>query len=185
MNPLFEATREICGYIRQQGWEFCIIGGLAVQQWGEPRTTLDVDITLVVPWGDEEEVVDELLSRFTSRLSDAREFALARRVLLLTAFNGKDVDVTFGALPFELEMVSRAKMLEFAPGVEAPCCSAEDLFIMKVFAGRPRDIIDAQSIVARQQRLDHVYIVSQLEALSELKEDPEIIRTAKQILKIW
>jgi hypothetical protein len=39
-------------------WEFCLIGGLAVQRWGEMRTTLDVDITLLTGFGREEEFIN-------------------------------------------------------------------------------------------------------------------------------
>ena len=31
-------------FCQEQGWRFCIIGGLALQRWGEPRLTRDVDI---------------------------------------------------------------------------------------------------------------------------------------------
>lgn len=41
MNVLFEAAKEVCEFMAVRKWEFCIIGGLAVQRWGEPRTTLD------------------------------------------------------------------------------------------------------------------------------------------------
>src|SRR5438552_3575923 len=31
-------------FCQEQGWRFCIIGGLALQRWGEPRLTRDIDI---------------------------------------------------------------------------------------------------------------------------------------------
>ena len=36
-------------------------------------------------------------------------------------------------------MIERAVVREFGPGVALPCCTAEDLFVMKTFSGRPRD----------------------------------------------
>lgn len=68
-----------------RGWEFCVIGGLAVQRWGEPRTTLDADLTLFTGIGEEEQYATALLGRFSSRMTDALTFALSRRVLLLSA----------------------------------------------------------------------------------------------------
>jgi hypothetical protein len=35
------------------------------------------------------------------------------------------------------------KSAEFAPDIILPTCSAEDLFVMKAFASRPQDWIDA------------------------------------------
>jgi hypothetical protein len=59
----------------------CLIGGLAVQRWGEPRATQDVDLTLLAPLGEEKRSIDLLLRRYKGRDANAREFALARRVL--------------------------------------------------------------------------------------------------------
>ena len=183
MNCLTKAATEICRFMSDNSWEFCIIGGLALQRWGEPRTTMDVDITLVTGWGEEAPYVDALLDGFDSRMPDARTFALENRILLLRSTNGKDIDVALGALPFEHEMVRRAVPVEFAPGTMFPCCSAEDLFVMKAFAGRPRDWIDAESIVARQTTLDTSYIIEQLSALASAVDNVAFLQQAQEILK--
>ncbi|MDX9974350.1 MAG: hypothetical protein RBU21_15300 [FCB group bacterium] len=183
LNTLFEAAGEISAFMLERGWSFCVIGGLAVQQWGEPRTTLDAALTLLAEWGQEAPYVEALLDRFESRIADAREFALVHRVLLLRASNGKDVDVALGALPFEVEMMRRAQEMEFAPGLTLPCCTAEDLFVMKAFAGRERDWLDAESIVRRQARLDESYVLGHLRDLFELKDAPESLARAVRLLK--
>ena len=54
MNALFQAVREVADFMDARGWKYCLIGGLAVQRWGEPRATLDADITLLADFGDEE-----------------------------------------------------------------------------------------------------------------------------------
>lgn len=182
MNAIFAAAKEVCDFMKARRWRFCIIGGLAVQRWGEPRTTLDADLTLLTGLGDEEGFATELLAEFRPRIPDALSFSLVRRVLLLYASNGKSIDVSFGALPFEEEMVRRAVQQNFAPGVVLPCCTAEDLFVMKAFASRPKDWLDAESIVVRQERLNSRYIIEHLRALCELKETPEILERAEQAL---
>jgi hypothetical protein len=165
-----------------RGWEFCVIGGLAVQRWGEPRTTLDADLTLFTGIGEEEHYATALLAQFSSRMPNALTFALSRRVLLLSASNGTAVDISFGALAFEEDMVRRAVPAEFAPGLILPCCTAEDLVVMKAFASRPRDWLDVESVVARQERLDHAYILRQLAILCDLKEAPEIVERTRKLL---
>lgn len=47
MNGLFSAAELVQDLCEREGWEFCFIGGLAVQRWGEPRVTRDVDLTLL------------------------------------------------------------------------------------------------------------------------------------------
>jgi hypothetical protein len=183
MNALLEAANEVCAFMEERGWSYCIIGGLAVQHWGEPRTTLDADFTLVTGWGEEEPYVTALLQRFESRIPDAHTFALARRVLLVRASNGKDIDIALGALPFEVDMVCRAVPVEFSPGVSMRCCTAEDLFVMKAFAGRSRDWLDAESVAARQANLDSKYIARHLTDLCALRDDRETLGRAKHILQ--
>lgn len=46
MNALIRAAADLQSVCEQHGWKFCFIGGLAVQRWGEPRETIDVDLTL-------------------------------------------------------------------------------------------------------------------------------------------
>jgi len=182
MNHLFEAANEVCEFLTGKNWDYCIIGGLALQKWGEPRTTLDTDIALYTGLGEEESFVDPILERFQSRISEARVFALKHRVLLIQASNKKDIDIVLSALPFEREMIRRARRVEFAPSVRLPCCTAEDLVIMKVFANRPRDQLDAEGIVDRQHQLDTEYILRQLAELCEIKEAPEILEKGKELL---
>ena len=183
MNALFVAAKEVCDFMKARRWEFCVIGGLAVQRWGEPRLTRDADLTLLTGFGEEERYADALLERFEGRRPDARTFALANRVLLLRASNGRDVDVSFGALDFEVSMLRRATVFEFDVGVRLPTCSAEDLFVMKAFAARAQDWLDAEGIAVRQgPSLNQSYIRKQLEPLCELKEAPEIVARARRIL---
>lgn len=144
VNALFQAAKDMADFMDARGWRYCVIGGLAIQRWGEPRATLDADMTLLTDFGDEEKYVAALLEAFEARLPDAFDFALTRRVVLLRTKGGKDVDVSLGALPFEQEMVKRAERHEFAPGIVLPCCTAEDLFVMKAFAARPKDWVDAE-----------------------------------------
>ncbi|HOZ46011.1 MAG TPA: hypothetical protein PLO37_09780 [Candidatus Hydrogenedentes bacterium] len=183
MNALFEAAQEVGAFMAEREWAFCVIGGLAVQCWGEPRTTTDVDMTLLTTWGEEKPYVAALLDRFESRVPDGRAFALSRRVVLIRASNGRHLDIALGALPFEAEMMRRATPVEFAPGIILPCCTAEDLFVMKAFADRPRDWLDAESVIARQSHLDSAHILRHLEELCALKEAPEVLARAKHLLE--
>jgi len=140
-------------------------------------------MTLLAEWGKEETFVTAILDRFPSRIPDGRAFALARRVLLIRAGNGKDVDIALGGLPFEEEMVQRAVPVEFAPGLVLPCCTAEDLIILKAFAGRPRDWLDVETVILRQKDLDASYIQRHLGLLCDLKEDPDPLVRVKRLLE--
>src|SRR2546426_6506925 len=95
------AAEEVQAFCQRHHWGFCFIGGVAVQRWGEPRLTQDVDLTLLTGSGKEEVFIDELLQSFPARRGDAREFALANRVLLISTPAAVAVNIALGALPFE------------------------------------------------------------------------------------
>ena len=53
MNDVINAAAELQAVCVAEGWRFCFIGGIAVLRWGEPRETVDVDLTLLTGFGDE------------------------------------------------------------------------------------------------------------------------------------
>ena len=85
IGPVLEAAREVQAFLEEHHAHFCFIGGLAVQRWGQPRYTKDADLSLLTDFVEDEKWADLLLSRFSPRYAEAREFALQRRVLLLHA----------------------------------------------------------------------------------------------------
>jgi len=184
MNALFAAAKEVCDFMKKRRWKFCVIGGLAVQRWGEPRLTQDADLTLLTGFEHEEMYVDALLSGFAPRRKEARDFALINRVLLLVAKSGAPVDISLAGLPYEEEVIAHATPFDFAQGIVLPTCSADDLFIMKAFAARPKDWMDAEGLVTRQgARLKRAYIMARLKDLSEALYRPEILAVARRVLE--
>ena len=65
--PLVQAADELLGFLRANGRSACLIGGIVVSRWGEPRATKDVDATVLVDFKEEAAVLDLLLSKFESR----------------------------------------------------------------------------------------------------------------------
>jgi hypothetical protein len=172
VTALVEAARETLEWLDAAGWQACIIGGLAVQRWGQPRLTQDVDLTVLVGLGDEARFVDGALARFQPRREDARAFALTYRVLLVRASMGVPVDIALGGTAFEAESFGRSSEWEIEAGVMIRTCSAEDLLVHKLIAGRPRDLADVETIVARQgRRLDVARVRKLVAAFAEVKED--------------
>ena len=172
MNALFAAAADIEHFCRDHKWRYCIIGGLAVQRWGDPRQTRDVDLTVVTGLGSEALYIDPLIARYHARIDSAREFALAHRVVLVETAAGIPLDISLAALPFEDRIIDRASVYEFAPAASLTTCSAEDLVVLKAFAGRTQDWLDIEGILARQgPRLNRAVILEELHSLLDLKED--------------
>ena len=182
MTRLVRLAAELQAMLDAKSWKNCLIGGLVLQRWGEPRLTKDVDMTVLTGFGGEAVVVDLLLAKFAGRRADAREFALHNRVLLIQSADGVGMDVALGALPFEGRAMERASEFDFLPDCRLRTCSAEDLIVMKTFANRERDWLDVETVLIRQgERLNWKQIMAELKPLSELKESPDIPDRLEQL----
>lgn len=171
------AAAEILSFLDEKQRPACVIGGLAVARWGEPRATQDVDVAVLTEFGSEPAVLGELLSRFPSRVPNPHAFAAANRIALLVLADGVHADVSLAAFPFEREAIERASLWELAPQLQIRTCSAEDLIVYKLVAGRPIDVHDVTRIVNRQgRRLDAERIRHWGRLLADLKEDPDLLR---------
>ena len=174
LADVMTAAAEVQAFCQSRGWRFYFIGGIAVQRWGMPRFTQDVDLTLLTGLGAEEKFIDALLDQFPGRLPDARTFALERRVLLARTPGGIDLDFALGAFPFDEDSVARATTWKVSDHIALTTCSAEDLVIHKAFAARDRDWGDAESVLVRQHgRLNLTLIRKELPPLLALKDDRE------------
>ena len=183
MDDLILAAREVQEALEETGFPFCFIGGLANLHWGEPRLTLDLDLTVMAGWGKEESVIDEILTRIQPRFDDARSFALENRVLLLKTSGGIPVDLALGGLPFEESATSRAKNIPLA-GIPLRICTPEDLVVMKAFANRPRDWSDVEGILLRQKgTLDVAYISDQLTTLEPAKPEEAVLERLQELIQ--
>lgn len=183
VEELLRAASGLETTLRGIGWRFCFIGGVAVQRWGTPRFTQDIDLTLLTGFGEEEKFVDILLQELNPRRLDAREFALRNRVLLAQTRQGVDVDIALGAFPFEERCVDRATLWRVAGDTLLTTCSAEDLIVHKVFAGRDLDWGDVDRVSTRQHgKLDLNQIRSELLPLLELKGTLDAMDKFEQIV---
>jgi hypothetical protein len=93
MHEQETAAWELHEFFRSLGLPYAVIGGLAVQWWGEPRVTRDVDLTAATPLDQPSSVfVQQVLDRFPARIDNALEFTRRSRVILITASNGCPAD---------------------------------------------------------------------------------------------
>ena len=183
MTELYTTALEVQRLCQSQGWSFCIIGGVAVQRWGEPRLTRDVGLTLLTGFGGEEKFIEVWLRDHQFRPPGSMEMALANRVLLLVNRRGTPVDVALGGIDFERRSIERSSLWEIPEG-GLRTCSAEDLLIHKCFAGREQDWVDVGGILARQKgKLDFALVRRELKPLLALQEQPDKLERLEQKIR--
>lgn len=175
MNALIETAQAVQRLLDGNSIDFCFIGGFAAQRHAEPRVTRDVDVSVLTGLGNEAHRIDLLLRHFAPRIPGARAFAERNRVLLLLSEGGVPIDCTLTALDFEADVIARATLFDYLPGIGLKTCSAEDLVVLKVFAGRPIDWRDVEMVLRRyRDALDYAAIERDLAPLLAAKGEPDL-----------
>jgi hypothetical protein len=147
-------------FLDSQGAPFAIIGGIAVALHGEPRHTMDVDAVIDVTLERAVALLHVLEgSSFEPLFPDAAAVVRASCILPLRhRATGVTVDLAVGLSGFEQQLIARARRLP-AGGATVPVATAEDLIVLKLIAGRPRDVDDVRGIVSKQaDTLDWNYL---------------------------
>lgn len=168
-KPLATTLSDIVDFLRREKVPYVLVGGLATSLRGQPRVTADVDMIIL---GDVERalsLVDGLQeSRFAPLFDDVAD--VVRNAFLLPIRHratGVKVDLAIGLSGFEQQVVGRAEVLDLA-GTSICVATAEDLLLMKVLAGRPRDEQDVRGLLDVQgDRIDWDYCVRLADDLGE------------------
>ena len=131
VNRQFEAAWRLHTFLTAHHIPYAVIGGIAVQRWGQPRFTRDVDLTILLPPGDEERALREIVAAFPPRINDAVDFALKHRVLPIEVPEGSEADLSLGLPGYEEEVMRRAVPYDLGDGREIRVCSPEDRIIQQ------------------------------------------------------
>ena len=125
-----------------------IIGGVAVSVLAQPRFTADADALLLLDIEELPEVIEAAAQEgLMPRRDDVEEFARLHRIVLLQhEASDTNVDISLGALPFEIEAVERAGFHQTG-SVRLRLPTPEDLIIMKAVAHRPKDLEDIRAVI--------------------------------------
>lgn len=161
-----------------------IIGGLAILARGVRRMTTDVDVTVRGDFIGATKLVQLLAGQgIEPRIADALKFAEQHLVLLLRhSPSGVDIDLSFGWTSFEHEAIAGATREQYGT-VSAPVASAQSLVILKLIAGRPKDLEDAAALLLLHPDIDPKAVRRDVAQLAELAEAPEVIQNVDTLLR--
>jgi len=144
---------------------YMVIGGQAVQLYGEPRMTRDIDLTLGLGSEGLDRVV-EVCGRCGLKPLPATPAEFVRETMVLPALDertGIRVDFIFSVTEYERQAIGRSRSVEL-DGVSVRFATVEDVVIHKLLAGRPRDLEDARGVVTKNSGLDRGYVERWLRA---------------------
>jgi len=167
MSALAETLRSLAHVFGEQGLRWYVFGAQAVVVRGAPRATQDVDVTVFVEPEGRRAMVSALIDAgLRHRFPDIAEQLIdAGAVLAVTHPSGMDIDLVFAGTGLERLAMERATT-EALAGVPVPVVQATELVVMKVLAGRGKDLDDVQSLlVGGEVDLDEARdLLGQLEA---------------------
>jgi hypothetical protein len=173
--PLQTAT----SWLETNGFRYAIIGGIATSQWGFARVTHDIDIKVLVSDTDYAAVRSVLRSAFPER---ARRHVPENPLIVAVTISSVTVDFLLTLPGYEELIIERAVRQDLG-GWSAWVCSAEDLIIQKVVAGRAKDWLDIESLlIAQRGKLDEGYIEDWLSQFAEALEKPDILDEYRRLL---
>jgi hypothetical protein len=163
---LLAALARILASLRVRWYLF---GAQAALIWGRPRLTADVDVTVRLDPEDPERLVRALeAGGFRLRVSPDADFVRRTRVLpFVYTPNGLPLDVVLAGPGLEEMFLERARPVQVAD-VTIPVISPEDFIVVKILAGRPKDLEDVRGVLGeRLPSLDVDAIRSTLALLEE------------------
>jgi hypothetical protein len=176
MSNLEQTLIELASKLKEGGISYMVIGGIANAVWGEPRVTLDIDVTIWVPVSEASKIVSLLETVCRPLVPDPADFVQRTSVLPMQAKSDVRIDLIFGSLPFEKEAIERTVEVEVSE-TSVRFATPEDLIITKIVSERQRDADDVRAILSRQRsRLDFTYLDPRIRELSGVLERPEIWR---------
>ena len=180
MEKQLEAPlRKAVAFLEEHGHRYAIIGGLALPQWGVIRATNDVDLKVLVPDTNYSAVRAALRAAFPQR---ARVHVPQDPLIVAVNIDGVIIDFLL-ALPGYEELIIQHAVQRDLGGWSAWICSAEDLVIQKVVAGRGKDWPDVEALLIEQRgKLDEVYIEDWLVQFAEALEKPDLLAEYRRLL---
>jgi predicted nucleotidyltransferase len=174
LEPLLDALDALQQLLSRFDNKGVIIGGAAVSILGRARFTEDVDALFLLSNKDLPSLLEMAREDgIEPRINNVVDFAKKNRVLLLKhTATDTSIDISLGALPFEEEIVERAKLYKVDDALTLRLPTPEDLIIMKAIARRPKDLEDIRTIAEKYPDLDVNRIKKWVIAFGEALENP-------------
>jgi hypothetical protein len=177
MDKLIGSVIAIQKHLEENGVDSVLIGGLAIGAWGEPRTTRDVDLKVLLRRSEAQRLLDILGTDFTPIRPNPLQALKGDGILFVQNKLDIRIDLMLADTDFDLSTIRRGRQIELAPGQTVRVCSPEDLLVYKLLAPRGRDYDDVVNIIQRQgDNLDDAYITQWLKEFEKALDDSNLVR---------
>jgi hypothetical protein len=176
-SPVADLLSALGAGLREIDAPWYLFGARAAILYGVARLTADVDVTVRLSDSTTGDMLARALEHhgFRLRVSDPDFVARTRVMPFVHEASGLPLDVVLAGPGLEDRFFERA-VIRDVDGVRVPVASAEDVVVMKVLAGRPKDQEDVVAIAAAQgNALDERAVRGTLVALEEALAQNDLV----------
>lgn len=161
---------------------YLIVGGMATGVLGEPRLTHDVDVIIGLKSDDIERVLEKATEQGFFFDDQRVRRDIKQKGTFRLQYQKLWVDLIIASTEVEQSAFNRARRVKVL-GVEARFPSPEDFILFKLIPGRPKDLLDVESVILRHRdRLDQAYLERWAQQISDEMEDLRVWDTLKRLL---
>jgi len=163
---LINSFSKMIKILNSQAIPYMLVGGVAVNFYAAPRTTLDLDLVIMLDQNNLNNFLAELKKNGFQFDADI----IVRHLGVMNHFPiyGEDefqVDIWIPKYELEKKALERKQLLHYL-NEQVYIISVEDLILFKLKADRSKDINDIKAILINQTaQLDNVYLDIWLERL--------------------
>jgi uncharacterized nucleotidyltransferase DUF6036 len=168
---------DLASVLEAVGVRWYVFGAQAAIHYGSPRVTADVDVTVELGSMAPAALVARLQDAgIESRIELDDAFISKTRVLpMVHGATGMGVDVVLAGPGPEETFLARARVVH-VEGVAIRIAAPDDIVVMKILAGRPKDIEDVVGILrAAPEGLDESAIRSVLTELETMLGQSDLV----------
>lgn len=172
---LFQKTISI---LEKEKIPYMLVGGLAVNYFGQPRFTADIDLVITIDVKKTPKLIDILKkNKYIFPEETLRILIKASNVFQVTDPSGiYRIDFWIPKTNFEKNAFER-KIPKKWHNKTIYLPTPEDLLLFKIIAGRAKDLIDIEGVMERQKgKLDKKYLNFWAMALDKEKELKKYIK---------
>jgi hypothetical protein len=176
-SPVVELLADLAAALDDAGIPWFLFGAQAAILHGAARLTADVDVTVRLPDEIPNEVFAQRLERggFRRRIVDPAFIERTRVIPFVHVSTELPLDVVLAGPGIEDTFFERVQVREI-DGVRVRLASPEDIVIMKVLAGRPKDLEDVVAVLAGYgNALDVRYVEMMLTSLEEALSQSDLL----------